>query len=132
METLAETTTPSRQRSLSNLRPGKLGVSPIPIGGTKLQLQRAAEMHDRVASEFPGITPADALMLWQACGLMAKARNPRLDADLTVRLSGTAHRIITGLQRRYRGAPKPQGADLTDYLKHSEMAPDEGVHETDQ
>jgi hypothetical protein len=131
VETLTETTTP-RERSLRNLRPGKPGVSPVPIGGTKLQKLRAAEMHDKVASEFPGLTPADDLMLWQACGLLAKARNPRLDPDVTIRLSGTAHRIITGLQRRYRGAPKPQGADLTDYLKHNETAPDEGVSETDR
>jgi hypothetical protein len=103
-----------------------------PIGGTKLQIQRATEMRDQIAPELPGLTPADDLMLWQACGLMAKARNPRLDPDITVRLSGTAHRIITGLQRRYRGTPKPQGAELTDYLKHNETAPDEAVSETDQ
>jgi hypothetical protein len=81
------------------------GERACPIGGTKLQLARAAAMRDRIAPEFPQITASDDLLLWQACGLMAKAQNPRLDPDVSVRLSGTAHRIISGLQRRYRSMP---------------------------
>jgi hypothetical protein len=124
------------------------GVSGNIVGG-RLHAKRAAELHARMVPDFPQLSGVDDTMLRQACNLLARAQSPKVEPELAVRLTGTAHRVIAALQRRYKSVPKPTAPPLSEYLASlaardgaeraaelaadeiSEMAPSSGVSETE-
>jgi hypothetical protein len=109
-------------------RPWPKGTSGNP-SGSRVNT-RAKVLFDELATDFGGVnglSAVDRTLLLQACRLMARAARAK-DADVVVRLTSEARRILASLQKR--AAPQSsRGPSLAQYLAAREAAAPMGALE---
>lgn len=100
------------------------GISGNPGGRWPLRI-RAAELFDTMVTDFGPLSATDSVLLKQACLLLARSERIHniKDADIALRMSGEARRLLWGLRRH--APPKASGPSLYERLAAAQSANDD-------
>ena len=74
------------------------GVSGNPSGQHVVE-QLSAELYESMRADFDHLNAVDEALLRQACLLLARASRPKCEPDACIRMTATAHRIISSLRK---------------------------------
>jgi hypothetical protein len=103
----------------------KKGVSANPAGRRPIKT-RVNELFDGMVVDFGELAATDVVLLKQACLLIARseaARNIK-DADICLRMTGEARRILSALRRH---APPKSAPSLYERLASAQRAGDDAA-----
>jgi len=92
--------------------------------GARVKGRRYKELFNQLADDFGGpdkLSGLQSVALAQAVRLLVKAERPRLDAEMQIKLTHCASRLLIGVCRgtmdpRKNNAPKPRVPTLEEHL----------------
>jgi hypothetical protein len=112
----------SGKRGHGDGRPFSKGVSGNPHGSASIRV-RAAELYAEMVVDFAEMSAIDVVMLRRASLLLARSERFRSarDADIALRMSGEARRLLQTLRRHHAAAPTKL-VSLDEHLARAEAA----------
>lgn len=121
---------PSKRRH-GDGRPFPKGTSGNPRGKASIR-ERAAELFAEMAPDLGQMSAIDTVMLRRASLLLARSERIRSakDADVSLRMSGEARRLLQTLRRHHASAPS-RPLSMDDHLAAAEAAAAQDARERD-